>query len=322
MTNEELVQLYQNGDKYALDEILKNNRGIITKLTNKYDGINKELEWDDLFNSGVLGLMEAAEKYKFDKENKAQFITYAVSYINRCIHNCANGRSAKEKENNKFYKSCVSLNTPIGDDEDCAELLETVKSECMDYEYVEDRIYNGELRRDLEQVMNSVNTLKERQILKLLHGWDCKAMSEIEISEVFGVTRTAINNIKRGAFNKIRRHPEGKELKKEYLILKLGYIKNKSKQDSGISVDYWGLEEELRKTEKMLADYRNMKNYNCNDMIKGMYLKGYTAPEIALKVDKSIDAVSKMIQRKFKEFKADHDKAIELRKERKRIYAV
>ena len=72
----------------------------------------------------------------------------------------------------------------------------------------------------------------------------------------------------------------------------------------------------------MLADYRNMKNYNCNDMIKGMYLKGYTAPEIALKVDKSIDAVSKMIQRKFKEFKADHDKAIELRKERKRIYAV
>lgn len=322
MTNEELVQLYQNGDKSALDELLKNNRGIITKLTNKYDGINKELEWDDLFNSGVLGLMEAAEKYKFDKENRAQFITYSVHYISRYIYSCVNGRSTKDIENNKFYKSCVSLNTPISDDEDCAELLETIKSECMDYVNIEDRIYNGELRRELERVMNSVNTLRERELIKLLYGWNSNAMTEKELAELFDVTRASINSMKRNAFNKIRRSSEGDMFKKEYLTLKLEHVKNKSKQDSDTLISSWSLEEELRKTEKMLADYRNMKNYNCNDMIKGMYLKGYTAPEIALKVDKSIDAVSKMIQRKFKEFKADHDKAIELRKERKRIYAV
>lgn len=322
MTNEELVELYQNGNKSVLDELIKNNGGIITTIVNKYMGVNNELEFDDLFNSGVIGLIYAADKYNFNKENKAQFITYSVHYISRYIYSCVNGRSTKDIENNKFYKSCVSLNTPISDDEDCAELLETVKSECMDYVNIEDRIYNGELRRELEQVMNSVNTLRERELIKLLYGWNSNAMTEKELAELFDVTRASINSMKRNAFNKIRRSSEGDMLKKEHLTLKLEHVKNKSKQDSDTLISSWSLEEELRKTEKMLADYRNMKNYNCNDMIKGMYLKGYTAPEIALKVDKSIDAVSKMIQRKFKEFKADHDKAIELRKERKRIYAV
>ena len=80
MSNEELVQLYQNGDNKALEKLIQANTGIIKKIAIKYNGINRELEFDDLFQNGVLGLIEATKKYKFDIEKKAKFITYAVFY--------------------------------------------------------------------------------------------------------------------------------------------------------------------------------------------------------------------------------------------------
>ena len=63
MSNEELVQLYQSGDKTALEKLIQANTGIINKIANKYNGINREVEFDDLFQSGVLGLIKAVEKY-------------------------------------------------------------------------------------------------------------------------------------------------------------------------------------------------------------------------------------------------------------------
>ena len=35
MSNEELVQLYQNGDKKALEKLIQANTGIINKIANK-----------------------------------------------------------------------------------------------------------------------------------------------------------------------------------------------------------------------------------------------------------------------------------------------
>lgn len=58
ISNEELVKLYQNGDKSALDELIQSNIGIIHKIANKYNGINRELEFDDLFQNGVIGFKQ------------------------------------------------------------------------------------------------------------------------------------------------------------------------------------------------------------------------------------------------------------------------
>ena len=68
MSNEELVQLYQNGDNKALEELILANEGIIYKIANKYEGINRELELDDLIQEGILGLIEAAKRYDFNNE--------------------------------------------------------------------------------------------------------------------------------------------------------------------------------------------------------------------------------------------------------------
>ena len=105
MTNEELVLLYQKEDKQALESLIYNNSGIIRKIANKFYGINKMIEFDDLIQVGVIGLITAAKKYDINMENKANFITYAFYYIKREIVSCVNGRSSKDiKIKRKWFK--------------------------------------------------------------------------------------------------------------------------------------------------------------------------------------------------------------------------
>ena len=108
MSNEELVQLYQNGDKKALEKLIQANTGIINKIANKYNGINRELEFNDLFQSGVLGLIKAVEKYNSNHEKKAKFITYAIFLIDRYIYGVAKKHNNNKKINNKEIDKLIS----------------------------------------------------------------------------------------------------------------------------------------------------------------------------------------------------------------------
>ena len=171
MSNEELVKLYQSGDKTALEKLIQANTGIINKIANKYNGINRELEFDDLFQSGVLGLIKAVEKYNPNHEKKAKFITYAIFLIDRYIYWCVNGRSSKEVENNKFFNNCTSLNAPIGEDE-TEKVIDFVEGIDYGFENVEEKIFLINLRNELEEVMQKYNTLEQREILKYRYGWN------------------------------------------------------------------------------------------------------------------------------------------------------
>nr|WP_277145334.1 hypothetical protein [Clostridium perfringens] len=53
MTNEELVVLYQHGDKKALDKLLENNDKLIYKVASKfYSDKTSSIEFDDLLQEG------------------------------------------------------------------------------------------------------------------------------------------------------------------------------------------------------------------------------------------------------------------------------
>jgi RNA polymerase sigma factor, sigma-70 family len=140
MTNEELVVLYQEGDKQALESLIQRNEGIVRKLANKYNGLNKLIEFDDLVQSGTIDFIAAANRYDITMENRANFITYAFQWIEREIYNCVNGRSSRNINNNKFYKTFKSLNELVGDDEEM-ELLELVNSHYKGIENVDEQIY-------------------------------------------------------------------------------------------------------------------------------------------------------------------------------------
>lgn len=186
MSNEELVKLYQSGDNKALDKLIGQNKGIVYKIANKYKYVNRRYDKDsqevpeDLVQAGYLGLIEAAQRYKFDCENRAQFITYAVYWISREIHTCVNGRGDKETLNNKFYNECGSLNVLVGEENDM-ELGELIEDVDYGFENVEEIEFIRKLRSQLEEAMKQANTLREREILKFRYGWDASILNLREI---------------------------------------------------------------------------------------------------------------------------------------------
>lgn len=227
---------YHNGDKKALDELIENNTRIIYKIAKKYNGINRELDIDDLIQEGTLGLIAAANKYDFNYEKKAKFITFAVYYIDRYIHSCVNGRSGKQEGNNKLYRSCTSLNMLIGEDGEATEIGDFVEDIDYGFENIEEKIYLNKLREDLEKAMEQYNTLEQREVLKFRYGWNTKQMTLNDISEILDISREKTRNIEKMALRKLRNSSWAMNNIKEFASL--GYI---DKFHLGIYRD-WGID--------------------------------------------------------------------------------
>lgn len=222
--NEELVKLYQDGTIQVMDELLENNRGIIAKLVMKYIRANKKFEFDDLFNSGVIGFIKAAQKYDFDNKKKAKFSTFAIFLVDKEIFTCINGRSSKDIENNKFYNSTISLNIPLGETEDSTELISTVEDIDYSYENIEYQLYLKRLRSELEQVMEESLTLEQREVIKFRHGWNASPMTLQEIGDILGMTRERVRQIEAKTLRRLRNNKWTRTIGREFAMELMGVI--------------------------------------------------------------------------------------------------
>ncbi len=203
MTNEELIISYREGNKKALDELITSNQGIISKIANKYYGINKKLEFEDLTQAGNVGLMKAVNRYDPNLENAAKFITYAVFWIDRYINIEVNGRSSRDVENAKLNNSCTSLNQFVNDDVG-VELIDTIESDSDDIALIEDRMYYDEMRSNLETAMMKSNSLEEREVLKFKYGWNGKTMTLKEISDIIRISEEKTRQCYNRALRRLR----------------------------------------------------------------------------------------------------------------------
>ncbi|WP_026883462.1 sigma-70 family RNA polymerase sigma factor [Clostridium akagii] len=203
MTNEELVQLHQSGDKQALNDLIEQNKRIVYKIVNKfYLEKTNSIDKEDLIQEGYIGLMSAADKYKIDVEHPCKFSTYAVYWVYQKIQRFIDIRNTNDE---------MSINTPIGDNDD-TELLDTIKDGEYCYKNIEDKLYYGQLRKEIEDVMNEYNTLMERETLKLRYGWNNNScMTLKDVASIFDGTQERIRYIENRAMKKIRTSPWGQK---------------------------------------------------------------------------------------------------------------
>ena len=78
--NEELKKKIikaQNGDKNALNEIVKENVGLIHSIGRRFE--NRGYEMEDIYQIGAIGMIKAIQK--FDFSYNVMFSTFAVTYI-------------------------------------------------------------------------------------------------------------------------------------------------------------------------------------------------------------------------------------------------
>lgn len=84
LTKEEeqsLAREIQRGDREALDELVKSNLSFVAKVASEYRYLG--IPFEDLLNEGNVGLIQAAERFDPEKDNK--FISYAIWWIRKAI---------------------------------------------------------------------------------------------------------------------------------------------------------------------------------------------------------------------------------------------
>lgn len=84
MSNETLISLIQEGNEQARQDLCIKNRGLVDKYVNGYMKIaGNKLEFEDLEQVGMLGMLKAAER--FDFKVGTTFSTYATWWIKQSI---------------------------------------------------------------------------------------------------------------------------------------------------------------------------------------------------------------------------------------------
>ena len=198
MTNEELVKLYQEGDKQALEMLLEVNKGFIYKVSVKmYTGKDNAIDHDDLLQECRIGMIKAADKYKSDMA--ANFLTYAYYWMYQFMYRFMYPKRNMVNSRLKF----ISLNVQIGESEDI-ELGDTLGEEDEEFCSVEDSIYHQELNRELRQAMNDNLNEKEMNVIYLRYGFDSDICTLEQTGEKLGFSRARAWELERQSLRRLR----------------------------------------------------------------------------------------------------------------------
>lgn len=186
------------GDEDAREKLILHNLRLVSHIVRKYYASSSGGEAEDLVSIGIVGLVKAVDS--FDVGNGARFATYAA----RCIQNeiLMHFRSRKKAQGD------VSLNETIDVDRDGNPLTyaDVISYEDHIAEEVERKIAIQKAMRYLGALLDE----RERQIILLRYGFASeKPLTQKEVAERLGISRSYVSRIEKGALEKLRDAFEG-----------------------------------------------------------------------------------------------------------------
>lgn len=248
----ELAKRIRQGDKDALERLVKANLRFVVSVTKQYQG--QGLELTDLINEGNVGLINAA--MKFDETRGFKFISYAVWWVRQSILQALADKSRLVRlplnqigyvsKVNHFYHDFmqknnrapsldevadalgmekskvnaalltsgkhISMNAPLIDDEDSC-LLDLLTND--DKGNADSSLISDSLK---EEVHHALDLLPEResQVIRMYFGINTPELSLEEIGEKLNLSRERVRQIKEKALTLLRNAQIGSVLK-EYL---------------------------------------------------------------------------------------------------------
>ena len=187
---EECVKKAKLGDRIARDKLIEHNLRLVAHIVKKYD--HKKEDIDDLLSIGTIGLIKGVDSYS--PKAGTRITTYAA----KCIENEIRMYFRGDKKNNKN----ISLNESIGFDKDGNEitLLDILKTPNPDYAL---DIHNKESLNLLKKYFN-VLTKREQDIINKRYGLlNDKEITQKEIAEELGISRSYVSRIEKRALTKM-----------------------------------------------------------------------------------------------------------------------
>jgi RNA polymerase sporulation-specific sigma factor len=218
----ELIRLSQDGDSEARSILVEKNIALVKSIVKKY--LHRNMEYDDLFQLGSLGLIKAIKNY--DEKFNVRFSTYAVPMIDGEIKRFLRddgiikvSRSLKETAGyvlkaKEQIKDILGREPTIGEisekigiaREDIVEAMEAARRPISIFEPVYDdgenktmlvdRIKNGDEHSAFDKIMlkELIGNLeaRDRQVVYLRF---FKDKTQAEIAKTMGVSQVQISRM-------------------------------------------------------------------------------------------------------------------------------
>ena len=186
-----LVAYRQKGDMNARNQLIEHNLRLVAHIIKKYYSSGRDQ--DDLISIGTIGLIKAVNTFDYTKG------TRLATYASRCIENeiLMHFRSGKKSSQE------VSFSEPIDTDKDGHPLtLSDVIAE--DDTIIEDldlKINAEKLYRYIREILND----REQLIIELRYGLVGDALTQREVADRLGISRSYVSRIEKKALEKLKK---------------------------------------------------------------------------------------------------------------------
>ena len=155
-TDEELAEMAKNGDKDALEYLLKRYKDLVDMKVSKYFIIGAERE--DIVQEGMIGLYKAVKSFNPQKESSFK------SFANMCIERqLITAIKTSNRQKHMPLNSSISLNANAYDDDNDMELLEKLELQVLEDPL--DTITKKEYYKNIETKIDQTLSDFEKQVL-------------------------------------------------------------------------------------------------------------------------------------------------------------
>lgn len=190
--NRLFIKFKEEGDLKARETLILHNQRLVAHIVRKYYGGSKSSE--DLVSIGTIGLIKAVDSFNY--KSTVKFATYG----SKCIQN----EILMYFRTKKKQSLEVSMNETIDIDKDGNPLT------YMDIIKIDDTIADDLDRRECSAMamyyIENELTERERIIIKLRYGLlNSKPITQREVSQKLGISRSYVSRIEKSALEKIRR---------------------------------------------------------------------------------------------------------------------
>ena len=206
------IKKAQDGDKYELERLVRENSGLIWSIVRRFKGRGFELE--DLYQVGCLGFIKSIKRYI--RDDGTIKISRSIKEIQAKIRDIQEEYRKKNKEEISIEEIAQKLNL---EKEDIAIALEASKPiESIDNMYKSDKGEKGiclidkiSTEKDEQEILT--NKIAIRDIIKELPKEDkqiiilrfYKEKTQSEVAKILGVSQVQVSRIERKILQKMKK---------------------------------------------------------------------------------------------------------------------
>ena len=230
--NVKYIQLAQEGNKEAMELLMKNNSGLVWNIVNRFQ--NRGYEKEDLYQIGCVGFIKAIKRFDIDLD--VQLSTYAVPYIMGemkrfmrddgpikisrqtkelaiKIKQIQNEYRMKKGEDLSISQISCLLKVPKEEIAAAIESTNVISSiDSVEGNGDDDRVLIEKVSNDQDEYIKLVNQLTMKEIIEQLDEREkqvillryYKEQTQTQVGKILGITQVQVSRIEKRVLEKKR----------------------------------------------------------------------------------------------------------------------